>query len=271
MSVESADPAPAPAQERAALAKAALLAAERRTGVAHTVAPTPLPGRDRAPLIPLRATAESSPTSERYWPVHPDLEQLLPGGALQRGSTIVVQHSTTLLLSLIAEASASGAWTAMVGHPRVGMVAAADAGVELSRTALVPEPGQEAAAAVAALLDGLDVVVIGPQAPLTPADRRRLTARTRERGALLIAATPWEGAHVVLQAGQGAWTGIEGGAGWLRSRRLVVERRGRGAAGQAARFEIELPLRAPAPGRAPGSLVPGSPDVTPGAPVRLVG
>ncbi|SDS57852.1 hypothetical protein [Paraoerskovia marina] len=261
----------APSHDRAARARAALVAAERRTGVAHAVAPAPLPGLRHAPVISPRATAESSPASERFWPVHPELEPLLPQGALHRGTTIVVRHSTTLLLSLVAQASAAGAWTVMVGHPRVGMVAAADAGVELTRTALVPAPGPQAPAAIAALLDGLDLVVLGPDAPVTPADRRRLSSRARERGAVLVSATEWEEAHLVLRAGPGTWSGIDDGAGWLRSRRLTVERTGRGEAARPVRYEIELPLRAPAPGRAPGAVddLPGADGPHPA--LRLVG
>lgn len=259
--------------DRAMRAKAALLAAEQRTGVSHAVAPTKLPGQHPTHLIPARATVESSPVSERFWPVHPDLNHLLPQGALQRGMTVVVQQSTTLLLSLIADASAAGAWTAIVGHPRVGMVAAADVGVDLSRTALIPAPGPEAPVAVAALLDGIDIVVLGPDVPLTPADRRRLSSRARERGALMVSSTAWEGAHLVFQASSGVWAGVNEGAGWLRSRRLIVERTGRGEAAPLVQFEIELPLHAPAPGRAPGSL-PGTKTMGTSRrqpPLRLVG
>ncbi|ROS74348.1 hypothetical protein [Cellulomonas sp. PhB143] len=259
------------APDRAALARAALHAVERRTGVRAVPGPAlPRPAVPPEPALPLmlrqdagtrRAVeirpSEAAPVSERFWPVHPELVPLLPQGALQRGTTVVVQGSTTLLLSLVAQASTAGAWTTLLGHERVGMVAASDAGVVLERTALVPAPGPDAAAAAAALIDGMDVVVLGPQAALADADRRRLSARARERGSLLVSVAPWPGAHVVLTAGAGRWTGLDHGAGWLRSRTLPVERVGRGEAARPARFEVRLPLGPLAPGRAPGSLPEG--------------
>ncbi|WP_203231481.1 hypothetical protein [Cellulosimicrobium composti] len=179
---------------------------------------------------------------ERVWPVHDALAPLLPLGGLQRGTVLAVRGSTSLLLALVARPSRAGAWTAAVGFPAVGLLAAADAGADLDRVVLVPRPGPDAALAIAALVDGLDVVVVGPDAALTDTDRRRLAARARERGALLVAATAWPGAHVALTVTGGAWSGADHGAGWLRRRTLVVERAGRGGAARPVRVEVELPL-----------------------------
>ncbi len=167
-------------------------------------------------------------TDERWWPVHDALAPLLPLGALQRGTVLAVRGSTSLLLALVARPSRAGAWTAAVGFPAVGLLAAADAGADLDRVVLVPRPGPDAALAISALVDGLDVVVVGPDAALTDPDRRRLAARARERGALLVAAGTWPGAHVALTVTGGGWSGADRGAGWLRRRTLVVERAGRG-------------------------------------------
>ncbi|BDZ43706.1 hypothetical protein GCM10025865_30050 [Paraoerskovia sediminicola] len=275
----------AAAPDKAALARAVLRSAEQRAGVRRE-APAPVTTLDRLRRAPALRRAvevrqsEVSPTSERYWPVHPDLACLLPHGSLQRGTVVAVQGSTSLLLSLVAEASRAGAWTALLGHDRVGMVAAADAGIVLERTALVPAPGADAAAAAAALVDGVDVVVLGPQAAMTDADRRRLTARARERGSLLVPAGPWPGAHVALVAGTGRWNTLDHGAGWLRSRTLPVERTGRAGAARAERFEIDLPLRPLADSRAPGAVAgapgavagaPGAVHDVPGPDLRLVG
>lgn len=179
---------------------------------------------------------------EKLLPVPDELADLLPSGGLQRGTAVVVDGSTSLLLALLSEASRTGAWTAMVGFPRLGILAAAEAGIDLGRVALVPSPGPDAAAAVAALLDGIDVVVVGPQAALTDADRRRLTSRARERGNLLVAAQPWAGAHVVLTVRDGTWSGTDHGAGYLRRRRLTVERSGRAGASRGIVRQVELPL-----------------------------
>ncbi|NBH10575.1 hypothetical protein GTY80_45970, partial [Amycolatopsis sp. SID8362] len=66
--------------------------------------------------------------------------------------------STSLLLALLAPATAAGSWAAVVGLPSLGLAAAAEHGADLSRLALVPRPGAEFPAVVAALLDGVDVV-----------------------------------------------------------------------------------------------------------------
>ena len=62
-------------------------------------------------------------------PVLPTLEDLLPGQALRRGSTVAVVGSTSLALALAAAPSASGSWCAAVGLPSLGLLAVAE-GVE---------------------------------------------------------------------------------------------------------------------------------------------
>lgn len=240
--------------DRHAQAHAALRAAELRTGVRrerrqHTLtvaaAPAvPAPTREGARHRVHHRTDHQVALAGRRLPVHPDLARLLPEGGLTTGSTVVVRGSTTLLLALLAEASRAGAWTAIVGHPAAGMAAAADAGLDLDRTVTVPAPGPDAPAVVAALLDGLDVVVLGPRTALLDADRRRLVTRARERGAVLVAVDAQPGAHVVLDTRAGTWSGLDHGSGWLRRRTLTVRRTGRGAAARPVELEVEVPLRA---------------------------
>jgi len=221
--------------------------------------------RAEAALAALQAaelrTAAGDVGAGQAWPVHPDLAALLPGGALRGGMLLAVQGSTSLLLALLAGASRAGAWTAFVGAPAVGMLAAADAGVDLGRTVLVPRPGPDAPVVVAALLDGMDAVVVGPQTALLDGDRRRLAARARERGTLLVSQTAWRGAHLTLDARGGTWSGADRGAGWLRRRTLNVLRTGRGAAARPVEIEVEVPLGAsrvvPAPAAEPVGALPG--------------
>lgn len=230
-------PAPMSSAERAALARAVLDRAERRTGTTAWV-PAPVDAR----------TAPPDPLSDaRVLPVHPSLTGLLPGGALERGSTIVVGGSTSLVLALLAQASREGSWAAFVGLPRVGVLAAHQLGLDLSRLVLVPAPGPDGPTVLAALLDGVDVVVTGDVA-LTDADRRRLSARARERGALLVSTMPWPGAHVTLTAQVARWEGLGRGEGRLRSRRLVVRGGGRGAAARGWSAEVVVPPPAGAAG-----------------------
>ncbi|MBW0119495.1 hypothetical protein I4J48_30055, partial [Pseudonocardia sp. KRD-169] len=75
----------------------------------------------------------------RVLPVSGPLARLLPAGGLRRGSAVSVlggPGSTSLLLALVAEASAEGAWVGVVGRPELGLVAASEAGVRLDRLAL---------------------------------------------------------------------------------------------------------------------------------------
>lgn len=177
-------------------------------------------------------------------PVLPALSGLLPGGALRRGSVLTVQGSGSLLLALLADASARGAWCAEIGSPLVGSAAAAELGVALDRFVRVPAPGERWPEVVASLLDGLDVVVVHPPRRRTARDDqavRRLSARARERKAVLIATGPWEGAMLSLTVTAQRWHGLGRGHGHLRAREVVVSAVGRGAAVRPRTARLWLP------------------------------
>ncbi|RYV52657.1 hypothetical protein [Pengzhenrongella frigida] len=178
--------------------------------------------------------------------------------------------STSLLLALVARASQEGSWAAVVGLPEVGVLAAQQAGVDLDRLALVPCPGPDAPTVLAALIDGVDLVIVGAAAALVDSDRRRLMARARERGTVLLSTVSWVGAHLVLTAVPAGWTGLGIGHGHLRSQRLTVTRGGRGSAGRLVRAEVVLPVRerAGVPTDPLRQLPAGPPEATP---LRLVG
>lgn len=166
------------------------------------------------------------------------LSGLLPQG-LRRGQVVSVEGATSLMLALGAEASAQGSWTAIVGLPQVGVVAAARRGIELSRLALMPHPGMQAAQVVGACVDGMDVVMLGPSLVLSHADRRRLATRARERGSVIISSDPWEGAHVALKVESSHWKGLGSGDGRLREREMTVIVTGR-ARGSSRRVVVTL-------------------------------
>src|SRR4051812_45375712 len=179
---------------------------------------------------------------EQLLPVLPVLEGLFPRKGLQRG-TVVAASSTSVALAVAAAPSAEGSWTAIVGVPDVGALAAAELGIDLARCALVPDPGPSWPTIVAALLDAIDVVVLRPPSRTKASDARRLTARARERGAVLVlVGGPWpEGPDVRLQVTSSAWTGLGDGHGALRSRRLGVTATGRGASARERRVSVPLP------------------------------
>jgi hypothetical protein len=142
----------------------------------------------------------------------------------------VGRGSTSLLLALLSAASRSGSWCAVVGMPALGALAAAESGIVLDRLALVPNPGPEWPTVVAALIDGVDVVVAAVPGPVAAAVAGRLAARARQRGSVLMPYGRWDGADVTLQVTHGGWEGLGAGRGRLRRHEITVVARGRGAA-----------------------------------------
>ncbi len=198
------------------------LAASGAVGVASDLAVVPA---DRARLLP----------------VHDALTGLFPSGGLRRGTTVGVRGSTSLLLALLAAPTASGSWAAVVGMPELGVAAAAELGVAVDRLALVQDPGLEPAGVVAALLDGMDLVAVA-RGRLTDAHARRLSARARHRGAVLLTVGPWPGVDLELRGGRSEWHGLlESGAGYLSHRDLQVHTRGRGTAARPQEANVRLP------------------------------
>ncbi len=185
----------------------------------------------------------------RVLPVVPELSGLLPARGLRRGSTVAVatgraapgSGGTSLLLALLSAASRSGSWCAVVGVPTLGALAAAESGIALDRLALVPNPGPEWPTVVAALIDGVDVVVTAVPGPVSASIASRLAARARQRGSVLVPFGRWDGADVTLQVQQGMWEGLGPGRGRLRRRRVTVMARGRGAAAQPREATMWMP------------------------------
>jgi hypothetical protein len=190
-----------------------------------------------------------SAAAERTLPVPDALAPLLPHGGLQRGTTVATTGSaaSSLALTLAGPATAGGSWCAVVGLAHLGLLAAAELGVALERTVLVavPEPGAWPST-VAALLDAFDVVLVQPMAAMTPTTHRRLMARARDRGAVLIPVGLAPGAwgqepDLVVSSGASRWEGLGVGHGRLRARQVEVEVRGRRAAARVRRASLWLP------------------------------
>jgi hypothetical protein len=204
---------------------------------------------------------------ERLLPVVPGLRPLLPGQGLRRGTTVAVGRSAALALALVAGASAAGSWVAAVGLPDLGIVAAAESGIALERLALVPTPGARAwTTVVAAFLDAVDVVLVRSPAGLPPAQARRLAARARERGAVLVPLGAWsEPADLRLAVTSSTWQGLGQGHGRLQARQVEVVAAGRGAATRERRVLLWLPssngaitpAAPPGEGRSPGARLAG--------------
>ena len=225
----------------------------------------PRSGRDHLRLLGDRI-APLVGARERTLPVLAPLRDLFPGGALQRGWVIATEGdgATSLAFAVAAGPSAAGSWTAVVGEEGLGLAAAAEVGMVLERLLVVTAAGsRDAAEAVAALVGSVDVVLLGSGIRLGAADHRRLAARLRERGSVLIrpggddahGVGVWttgarssgrrvgdlHGADVCLRVVSSRWNGLGDGWGLLRSRHVSVRVTGRGAAGRPRTVDLLLP------------------------------
>jgi len=186
-------------------------------------------------------------------PLLPAFDELLPQG-LRRGATVAVgggPGATSLALGLGAAASTAGSWVGVVGPAPVGLAAAGELGVALERLVVVDPPAAQWPTVVAALVDAIDLVYALPPGRVSVGDARRLGARARERGSVLIRlpfpaprADPWPlPADHRLTVAASSWVGIGDGAGRLEARRVAVVAGGRGAASQKRRAWLWLPHR----------------------------
>lgn len=232
--------------------------------------------------------------------VAPAMAAVLPEGGLRRGATVVVGGgeglgATSLVLALLALPTQRGSWCAALGLSALGAAAAEELGVDLTHLALVPAPGRQWATVAAALLDGLDVVVVRPPNLVSPPDARRLSARARNRRAALVVlasgpsslrptaaataaplgpavagsgalvrqvTTAWPGSDLRLAVTTSEWVGPGAGFGHLRERQVEVMVWGPAAAGRTSHHRLWLPA---AEGGARAAGVVGSCVVDPAA------
>ncbi|MBX3284584.1 MAG: hypothetical protein KF703_04500 [Actinobacteria bacterium] len=211
-------------------------------------APVPVPDLAALRLLGDRVRPLAG-AGERTLAVPPPLADLLPHRGLQRGSTVATTGTvaSTLALALAGPTTRAGSWAAVVGLHRLGLVAAAELGVDLERVLLVAEPAPDAwPATVAALLDAVDVVLVRPARPVGVSVQRRLTARARDRGSVLLQVGghlgAWAQAPDLVVAGTTAtWVGLGQGHGRLRGRQVEVAVSGRRGADRPRRALLWLP------------------------------
>ncbi|WP_419553970.1 hypothetical protein [Candidatus Poriferisodalis sp.] len=198
---------------------------------------------------------------ERLLPVADELAPLLTQPGLVRGSVLAAQGpgALTLATAFAAEVLRTGGWVTAVGLGRMGVSAVAERGASLDRWVFVDEPGDVAAEVLNALIGNVDVILLAAGVRLADAHSRRLRARLRERGTVVIevaeghargvgafspAGPRGVGAFspdVTLTVERAAWTGLGHGHGRLRERRAEVVAVGRGAASLPRRAVLWLP------------------------------
>lgn len=141
------------------------------------------------------------PASEAMLPVPSLLAGVLPAG-LPRGTVAVLSGARSLGLSMVAAVTAAGGNAAIVGQPDTGLLAAAEMGADLSRLAVIPDPGNDPVEVAVVLMDGMDLVVLGLGGRSVPPARTRVVlARARHRGCtLLVVGGGWPDAALRLDA-----------------------------------------------------------------------
>lgn len=156
------------------------------------------------------------------------LASLFPDGGLRTGASYVVDaRSASLLLALLAPASAEGAWCAVVGVPDLSVEAAEEHGIDLSRLVLIPRPGERWLQAAAAACEVFPLVALRPPRRVRENEAARLDARLRDRGGVLLTLGAWPGAEGTLTTGAEEWLGIGRGHGLLSGREVTVSLSGR--------------------------------------------
>ncbi|WP_210443411.1 hypothetical protein [Nocardioides sp. SYSU D00065] len=181
------------------------------------------PGRSVVEQLRERVAAMEHKPAAQAVPTLPGLAALVP---LHAGATYGVD-SASLALALAAGASQAGEWVGFAGCADFGVEAAAELGFELSRTVLVPDPGDHWLEVAAALVDVLRVVVLRPPASVDARAAGVLDSRLRTRSSVLVVHGHWPRVAARLSVEESSWTGPTSGAGQLLERRArVVVHRG---------------------------------------------
>lgn len=128
------------------------------------------------------------------------LVSMFPRQGLARGAVTAMTGASVVPMSVIAEVSRSGATVALVGLPRLNLASAVEMGADLSRIAVVSDPGVDRLEVAGVLLDGIDLVVLGFEDRLgptgvsvTPARARVLSGRARKQSSSLLVLGEWPG------------------------------------------------------------------------------
>lgn len=195
------------------------------------------------------------PAFAQLFAQHPDDQPVL-----QRGSTVACMGDArySLALALVAGPSQHGAWIGIAGMPLLGLRAAAEVGVALDRVVAVPtvvridglhtdntHSAARWAEVLAAMIDGFDVVVLGPHIHgVSGAVARRLQAKAKSRGVVTVVVTGsdaalgsdnaglqngghwWESFDATL-SGVSTWIGLGHGHGVARARHVHARLNGR--------------------------------------------
>ena len=185
-------------------------------------------GKVGARWCPAEPAAAPLPIADSLLAVPDVLAEALPAG-LPKGTVAVLTGARSLPVGMAAAVTAAGGHVAVVGLPGFGLLAAAEMGADLSRLAVIPQPGSDPVEVAAVLMDGMDLVVLGLGGRSVTATRARaVTARARQRGcALLVTRGQWQGASLRMEARVCGYRITPGARGRIGGVRVSVRARGR--------------------------------------------
>lgn len=202
---------------------------------------------DRVALLRRRMTAMvdaaggSAVPSADALPAPEGMRALFSRGVIDRGSVVSVVGAGSVLLSMIATASAADAHVAVVGMPALSVLGLVEMGGVVERLSVIPDPGSDPIRIAAVLLDGIDVVVLNlGGADVPPSRARAVTARVRAKSAvLLVVDGTWPGVDLRLASRITGYDGLGVGHGRLRSLQVEVSADGRAGRTRRARVCLE--------------------------------
>jgi len=199
-------------------------------------------------LVRESVTTAATLAHQRTLPVVAGLETIVPSAGIQRGSTLAVHGvgATSFALALAGQAIREGSFMAVIAPSSFGLAACLDFDIPLRRVVqfVLPADAENWAQAVAAIVEGFDVVVLADQRRASSSQARQLVARNRERGSVLIrvGGPAWpDAADLRFDVDSPEWSGLGQGHGHLRARKVAVRVAGRRYHGRKRAHEIMLP------------------------------
>ncbi|WP_052061371.1 hypothetical protein [Rhodococcoides fascians] len=198
-----------------------------------------------APVVddPELISATTRAKALRTMPVPPPLAALLPRRALVRGTALSVTGAGSMLIALVAEASAAGHHVALIGQPRLSLLAVHEHGGDLKKIALVDPGNADPLDAASICLDGLDLVVTTVHGRDVPPTRARaLLARNRKHASILMLTDGrMPGIDLTVASTVCGYSGIEQGRGRIKSITLETTVHGRGTPHRTGRHTLIAP------------------------------
>ncbi|WP_063825013.1 hypothetical protein [Nocardia pseudovaccinii] len=199
--------------------------------------------RARMAAIPGRVGADTRPppaqATDLLAAVPGGLGELLPDGGLARGSVVSCTGGGSIMLALLAAATSAGVWAAVLGAPRLGLLAFHELGGDLARLAHIAQPGDDPLAIAGVLLEGVGVVALDAPGSAAPTRARAIVTRARSHGSVLIVTSDgWARPDIEIRSRIAGYTGLGRGHGLVKDVHLDVRVTGRAARTRTARLVL---------------------------------